>query len=238
MKKLLSSLTLLLVLFFSVYAHAAFHMGKDDLCFLNKDPDLAQFGFWGELGVREGVCQGMAGLSKIYKENVEFRPEHPKNRELNLQSIFDAYNSYRIRPSQKIVITGYKGLNALCRDYRNVFLKQSIDLNRDIAIHDILPIYPQFNLIKDHPTENFAQQISMDLTVRRQRGLLQTGRYPLILVYSHVMLVTSIRKVGLGYEYTYYDSNYKDFKGRRIDYGPNGLPVLGQRMIWDITIDN
>lgn len=225
------------ICFLGSFSQAQFQMQKNALCFLNKDPDLAQFGFWGELGAREGVCQGIAGISKIFYENVEFQPDKPKKTD-TLARIQYAFKTYRARPLHKIVITGYSGLNQLCQDYRNAFLQQSIVLNRDIAISDILPIYPEFNAVKDKPIDNVFQQLKMDKTIKRQIDLLQSGSYPMILVYSHVMLVVDIRWSGSHVVYTYYDSNFRHFQTRTIRYTSYFLPELGQRMIWDITLDN
>lgn len=226
-----------LVFLFSVITNAQFQMGRDDLCFLNKDPDLAQFGFWGRLGAQEGVCQGMAGLSKIYKENVIFKPRNPKGAN-TLNKIKHLYNTYRSRPLNKVVINGYSGLNELCQDYRNTFLQQSIELNRSIAIQDILPIYADFNSLRDSPITSENQRHQLGNTVDRQIKILKKHIHPMILVYSHVMLVTDITYTGDGYLYTYYDSNYRDFRQWFVAYGPDQWPVLNQRMIWDITLVN
>ncbi len=230
---------LFLLLLFSLASvtQAQFLMGRDDLCFLNKDPDLAQFGIWGEIGAREGVCQGMASISKIFFENVQFKPNSPKSSD-NKQRLLQALRSYRIRPAQKIVITGYDGLYDLCSDYRNTFLQYSIELNRDIAIKDIAPLYPEFNWIQDQPIWNEAQRERLHEAVQRQLGHLARGTFPLILVYSHVMLVVDIQWVGSGYYYTYYDSNDVKFRNWFVPYGNGQLPLLGQRMIWDITLGN
>lgn len=225
------------VVLFSSISNAQFQMGQHDLCFLNKDPDLAKFGFWGELGAREGVCQGIAGLSKIFRENVVFRPNLAKESS-NIHRVFQAFKTYRTRPAEKIVIKGYTGLNELCRDYRDVFLRQSIILNRDIAVYDILPLYPEFRFYKDSPIFSIFQQLQIDQTIRRQVQLLKSGRYPMILIYSHVMLVVDIKWAFGAYFYTYYDSNHRDLQTWIISYGDDGLPLLGQRMLWDITLNN
>lgn len=224
-----------LSLFSQICEASGFQMGRDDLCFLNKDPELAKFGFWGKLGAKEGVCQGIAGLSKIYFENVEFRPYETKDLDLDKKMV-TVLRTYRQKNTPKIIIRGYTGLNSLCRDYKDLFLQQSIQLNRDIAVKDIAPLYPEFNSMRDIPTSTLKQQYDMDKTIKRQLAILRSGYNPMILVYSHVMLVVDIQYSSNEYIYTYYDSNDLAFRKRSYKYGLDGLPLLGQKMLWDITL--
>ncbi|MBC7458860.1 MAG: hypothetical protein H7235_11305 [Bdellovibrionaceae bacterium] len=214
---------------------APFQMGKDDLCFLNKDPELARFGFLGKLGAKDGVCQGIAGLSKIYFENVEFRPNEPMDLDVD-QKIIEALKTYRQKKVVKILIRGYDGLNTLCKEHRDVFLQQSIDLNLQIAVKDISLVYAEFNSTKDTPISTPKQQSDMHKTIQKQIQILKSGHSPMILVYSHVMLVLDIHYSLNEYIYTYYDSNYLVFRTRSYKYGADGLPLLGQKMLWDITL--
>ena len=56
-----------------------FDFSVDTLCFENSDPDLAKADpILGKLGVKKGVCQGIAGLSAAFYEHVVFDPTAPK----------------------------------------------------------------------------------------------------------------------------------------------------------------
>lgn len=217
-----------------------FDFSADTLCFENSDPDLAKADpILGKLGVKKGVCQGIAGLSAAFYEHVVFDPTAPKelDGERKVESfIRDLRTRYRFGPSDsKVRVGGYADLKSFCADYRMVFLRQSARFNAEIAISDILPVYPSFLAHKSKSIKSSRDQDRLARFIRSVNKTLEEGRLPLILVYSHVVAVLSSQTRTGATDLLVYDSNHKAPRTWTIALDPDGRPSLGNRMHWEIT---
>lgn len=222
-----------------------FEMGKDALCFRNADPDLAKTGIpvLGSLGVKKGVCQGMAGIARAFRENVEFLSKGDADSPAEVARLLDrAVRANRAGSREKIQVRGFGSLAALCAANRMAFLKKAVWLNSEIAVSDILPRYLAFNRLKDRALgtqpnpEALRRQLGIALT--DARDALREGRYPLVLFYSHVVLAWAHSELqdaqgARRIELTVYDSNRPEGL-RTLSYplASDGLPTASNSMIW------
>lgn len=225
-----------------------FDLSTDALCFKNGDPDLAKTGIpiLGSLGVKKGVCQGIAGISAAFRENAEFFPNAPADSAASVaRKMTRTLRAKRVGSRERISFRGHSSLAALCRANRMAFLKKSVWLNTDIAVKDIVPIYGSFSRLKKTPLRNFRdpEALRRQLAANLAEALseLREGRYPLLLYFSHVVLVRGYtdsvaadgsRRIELGI----YDSNHPDaLRTISLPISPDGLPSAENSMIWILT---
>ena len=221
-----------------------FDRATDSLCFQNADPEMGQAAPfpWGKFAVKTGACQGIAGLAAAFFENAEFNTEaaKPASRAEVRALILRIIHAHRLgwRPAaHKTEIPGYANLQRFCEDYRTEFLRSAVLYNRNIATHEILKRLPEFifsrGKIRSRPA---AEQVLGTLDGFERK--LQRGELPLLLYYSHVVLVYSLKRSPLAIVLTVYDSNRKE--QREITFALDSAGLLDRRnpqnfMIWDIT---
>lgn len=219
-----------------------FNVATDSLCFQNKDPRLGNYGPLGEFGSRTGVCQGMAGTSAAFAEIVRFDPNARKLSPLATKTLIDQVvrlHSGNCRVTR--VIPGYRNLREFCEANVEHFLKKSISYNADIAVREIALNLPQFLRLKAKPISTAREQQQLLSTLQDFWKKLEAGKSPLMLVYSHVVNLTSMSTELLSDGRTkitmkYYDSNDNSYiHTREVTLDRNGLPELTNRMIWDVT---
>jgi len=223
-------------------AEIPFDLETDSLCFLNFDPELATMGLLGKLGAKKGICQGIAGTAAAFLENVEFDPsgEKPASERQARGLVRDAIRLHKRGCGDRVRIPGYSSLNELCRDHRRMFLKRSLYYNADIALHEILAVLPRFLIHKAKPVTKRPDRLRIHRALESIERDLEAGRAPLLMYYSHVVLVHALR-----YEASdgrvaravldVYDSNVDYPRRWTVEYGADGLPAPGNRMIWNVT---
>lgn len=222
-----------------------FDMTKDALCFKNGDPDLAKTGIpiLGSLGVNKGVCQGMAGIAAAFRENVEFVPAADVDSAKSVARSLDrAVAANRAGSRRKIEIRGYASLFDLCRANRMAFLKKAIWVNADIGVKDIfLAHYGAFQRLKKDPIGSKSDALSLRRQLRDHLAdavaELREGKYPLLLYYSHVVLVRGYRDVagasGRRVDLEVYDSNHPEaLRTISVAIAADGLPAGENPMYW------
>lgn len=116
-----------------------------------------------------------------------------------------------------------------------VFLRQAARFNLEIAIRDILPLYPTFLAHKSKPIDSKREQTHLKHFLESVRETVNGGRLALILVYSHVVAVQSVVEKSGAVDLIVYDSNHEEARTWMIQLDPDGMPSLGNRMYWDIT---
>jgi hypothetical protein len=230
-----------------VEASLPFDMTKDAICFKNGDPGLAKTGIpiLGRLGMNTGVCQGIAGISAAFRENVEFVPAAPPAPANEIDTLVDrAVRANREQSREKITITGYSSLVDLCNANRMKFLRKSVWMNLDILVADILEHYPQFRLLKKNPISKHpnSEQLRHELADHLADALseLREGHYPLILYFSHVVTARAYREVqaedgSRRIELEVYDSNHLEAtRVLTFKRAADGLPATSNWMIWTL----
>ena len=233
---------ILLLLFIPTFAEADFNFATDGLCFRNGTEELREFGPLGRLGDEKGVCQGMSGIVSGFYEQTSFEPERQRLSESEaFHALEDVVKMHSANCSRKkVVISGYSNLQEFCRDHKRLFLAKSISYNADIAVKEIAPLYLEFQSYKKKPVTTSVGRRKIHKAVEIIRKKLSQGRWPLMLYFSHVVSVVSIKdefthgklsKVILGI----YDSNYEATLKYEIPYELDDLPGIGQKMIWEIT---
>ncbi len=222
-----------------------FEMSKDALCFRNGDPDLAKTGvpILGALGAEKGVCQGMAGIAAAFRENVEFVPAADVDSAYVVARNLDrAVSAYRAGSRRKIEIRGYRSLMDVCRANRMAFLKKAIWVNADIGVTDIFfPHYGAFQRLKKDPIGSKSDALSLRRQLRDYLAdavsELREGHYPLLLYFSHVVLVRGYRDVtgpsGRRIDLEVYDSNHPEaLRTISVAIAADGLPAGENPMFW------
>ena len=230
-----------IILFLSISVMSAiaadFSLERDGLCFKNADPELRRFGPLGRLGSTEGVCQGMSGLVSAFHEHAIFRPLKSKmiyNEALNAVNELRRYHSGGCSLKKKIEISGFAHLNEFCQAHKDLFMESSIDYNADIAIREIAWNLDQFLILKNAPIVSLKGRRSLHSKIESLREQLAKGHWPLLLYYRHVVTVHSAIKTEDKVVFEIYDSNLRTVEFV-INYDIDGLPLSGQKMIWDIT---
>ncbi len=237
MNKILS----LLLTFMSLQSVAAtFSMEKDGLCFRNADPGLRSFGPMGVLGSKKGVCQGMSGIVSAFHEHAKFSPGKSKmtyNEALAAMAELRRYHSGGCALKKNVEITGYANLNEFCRAHKSLLMANAIDYNADIAVREISWNLDEFLILQDSPITSTLGRINLHASVESLRKRLGSGRWPLMLYYSHVVGVHSVTTHKDKVVFGLYDSNYGSSIEYTVNYAKDGLPKSGQKMIWDTTPD-
>lgn len=219
-----------------------FNVAENSLCFQNKDPRLGDHGALGRYGVKEGVCQGMAGIAAAFIENVKFNPNASKLSPVDTKTLINQIVRLHTGNCKVTrVIPGYANLQEFCKANVELFLKKSIANNADIAVREIAVHLPQFLRLKRKPISTAREQQQLLATLQGFWKKLEAGKSPLMLVYSHVVNLTAISNELLADGRTrivlkYYDSNNNaDIYSREITLGRDGLPELTNSMVWDVT---
>lgn len=213
-----------------------FSMGEDDLCFLNSDPDLARVDpVLGRLGVKEGVCQGIAAISGALLRNVEFRAGSRPTEAEGARLLSRAVSSYLANRTSRVVVEGYRNAREFCAAHRDAFLRKSIYANADIAAREILVRVPELFSRKKSGVETLADRKRLLGRMQELREELRSGRPALMLLWKHVVLIYGYRETPDEVVLSAYDSNSELEREFRIALDSEGLPVSGQPMIWDIT---
>jgi hypothetical protein len=237
------NLVLILSLLFFFAEAKAFNFDTDGLCFKNGSEELKRFGPLGQLGHKKGICQGMSGVVSAFLEHAVFKPNKKKMGFSEASwAVTDILrlHSGGCSPKKKIEISGYSSLNDFCRTHKDLLMANSIDYNADIAFREISWKMDQFLFFEDSPIQSLHGRLKLHKNLLSLKNRLSEGRYPLMLYYSHVVMIHSLSnlysegklsKVVLGI----YDSNFSRSTEYVIDYSHDALPKIGQRMIWDIT---
>lgn len=238
---------LALHLLFSSYVHAniqlPFHPEADALCFRNADPDLAKVGIpiLGKFGVNEGVCQGIAGVTAAFLENAQFEPSM-QFLESSEKIIHQLVESHRRGLRVKTIVPGSKNIREFCDKNKREFMREAILYNADLATRKILPhISLLFTLKKNHLRGPEDQSMLMN-HLRSLEETLLNGRYPLMLYFKHVVMVTSFKeKISDSgerwIELETYDSNLPEAMVVHLfKLNLDGLPALANYMVWNIGI--
>lgn len=228
--------------FFSNSYGADFVFEFDGLCFQNGTEELREFGPLGRLGDKKGVCQGMSGIVSAFHEGAVFNPSLQKLSES------EAYNAIQdvVQKhtggcrSSKVIIGGYANLQDFCKDHKKLFLSKAIAYNTDIAIREIAPQYLEFNRYKKEPVNTKAGRKKIHEAVLSLKQKLEQGRWPLMLYFSHVVSVFSVKEIFENGKlskviFAIYDSNYATSIQYEVNYDLDDLPAFGQKMIWEIT---
>jgi hypothetical protein len=213
-----------------------FAMGEDDLCFLNSDPDLGRVDpVLGRLGVKEGVCQGIAAISGALLRNAEFRPGTPPDARAASRLLDRAVASYLSGSETRVVIEGHANARELCRAHRDGFLRKSIYVNADLATREILLRVPELFRRKKSGVSSPSDRKLLLRRLHELRDELAGGRPALMLLWKHVVLVFAYREEPGSTVLTAYDSNSEKEREFEIEIASDGLPAAGQPMVWDVT---
>ncbi len=226
----------------------AFTMAKDALCFKNATQVIEDYGplGLGTLGKKEGICQGIAGVTAAFVENAVFSPSNKKlSADENADLIERAIQLHSGGCKKRFTVPGYKNMQEFCSANLSEIVFQATMYNADIATYEIGTynltsfLFYQDNLLTSHGARVLLHNNILSLKER-----LEEGRAPLMLVYKHVTMVTGLRyKIENGklsyIAIDHYDSNHPEkLSVHYILYGTDGLPKTGKnRMLWDITPD-
>ena len=227
-----------------------FDASMDSLCFDNKDFDSSMgynpFGrVLGLIANTEGACQGMVGVAAAVKMNVEFRPNEEKLSTGKIKKVLKrAVKLYHQSCGEKVVLPGYSSLKKLCEEHLGTLKKRSVYYNLELARKEILPLWKTFfvkNTLKE--PEKRTEHLLSELKSIYEN--LKKGRYPLMLIRSHVTLVTNfkVKRDSEGYIthviIRHYDPNVimstnQELYKRAYKFNRDGSRIKG-RLIWDIT---
>lgn len=234
----------LLYVLVGMNAHAhEYHPDIDALCFQNSDPELSRVGvpILGSLGVKEGVCQGMAGVTAAFLENARFDASVPvvlSDEEVRgfIEQLVQRHQRGTSGANAMMVIPGARGLRDFCSQHRREFMRASILYNADIATHEILPLLPELYALKRGPLRNLNDQLRLRVELAAIATHLREGRYPLMLYFKHVVMVTGVREHEGRVELSAYDSNHPDEVVKYfVEFDADGLPAISNFMFWDVT---
>ena len=223
-----------------------FDIQTDALCFKNSEPDLAKTGIpvFGYVGMKKGVCQGIAGISAAFRENVEFEPAAvPESASTAVRLINLAVRMNREHRRAKVTVHGYRDLMDFCRANRMAFLRKSIEMNAKIGLSDIVfPHLLQFERLKKTPigSQKHPEALRRQLaeTLATAQSELREGRYPLLLYFSHVVLLRGLHEVkdasgARQIDLEIYDSNHPEsLQTVSVTLAADGLPDGANRMYW------
>lgn len=224
-----------------------FDRDAGSLCFFNADPDLATQGppILGPWGAKRGVCQGIAGTAAAFFEHAQFDPGAPRPTERQAKELVE--DAIRLHKgacgSMRIRVPGYWNLNEFCRDHRRLFLRAATWYNANIAMREILAVLGSFEAHKDHPLKSRKDRKRLEKTLISVENDLLRGRAPLLMYFSHVVMVYELHKERdsagrlTAVVAKVYDSNVPDPAQLRIHYDTDGLPSLSNSMLWNVTPD-
>jgi hypothetical protein len=212
----------------------------DALCFENGDPDLAHVGIpiLGSLGVKEGVCQGIAGVTAAFLENAQFEPSIEPIETAD-KIVHQLVENHRQGIRVKTIIPGSKNIREYCEKNKREFMRESILYNAEIATHQILQHVPLLFKLKKNVLRNRSDQNMLLAQLRTIEDTLSSGRYPLMLYYKHVVMVTAfsekILETGRVVELSVYDSNHpNEIVIHLFELDMDGLPTLSNYLVWNI----
>ena len=233
----------ILLFSFSLAFANSFNMDVDGLCFANGSEELKRFGPLGKLGHKKGVCQGMSGLVAAFHEHASFKPTKDKmtdNEAFWAVQELRRYHSGGCASKKKIEIAGFSNLKEFCQSHRDLLLSNAIDYNADIAVREISWNLDEFLIVQDSPLTTTLGRKKIQSSIDNFRKHLVSGRWPLMLYYTHVVAVHSVHNEFINGKlskvvFGIYDSNYSKSIQYTIQYSDDGLPKAGQRMIWDVT---
>lgn len=215
---------------------AGFNMASDGLCFTNGTPELRRFGPLGKLGDKKGICQGMSGIVSAFHENAQFAPREAKLSPAKAAQVLA--NLRRLHSgdcNKRIKISGYANLQEFCGDHRDLLMKNAIQYNADIAVREISWKLTEFLYYKDSKITSDSERQKLHNNIQSMRKELGRGRWPLLLYYSHVVGVFSAVERNGGVTFGIYDSNYSHTIEIHVPYDWDGLPMAGQKMLWDLS---
>ena len=237
----------LISLFFVLNASAntvlPYHPETDALCFKNADPELANAGvpILGKLGVEQGVCQGIAGVTAAFLENATFVPELPSTgNQQEVRTLIQKLVSLHQSGERSLtLITGSKNIKEFCGKNKKEVMRAAILYNAEIAADEILPLLPQLFTLKKKSLRGPGDQEQLLHELRSIETTLQNGRYPLMLYFKHVVMVTAFNEVfssfGREIHLTVYDSNHPDEIVTHVyPLEMNGLPMQSNYMVWNL----
>lgn len=216
----------------------------DALCFKNADPELSQAGvpILGSLGVKEGICQGIAGVTAAFLENAKFSPEIQTNDDaIEVRSQIQKLVSLHQHASRDtIAINGAKNIKEFCEQNKKEFMRASILYNAEIASREILPVLPELYTLKKTALRGTQDQLRLQAELQSIEATLKSGRYPLMLYFKHVVMVTQFKEAidtnGRTIKLSVYDSNHPDqIVDHVFSFDVTDLPSLSNYMVWDIT---
>lgn len=234
--------TLLLTLLSFNALAASWSPEADYLCFLNNDREMETYGTpgLGWLATKEGACQGMAGLASAFKDHAVFSPRSPKLSEKKSKDLITRLRmQFASGCPGKIVVPGYKNLREFCEDYRAEFLKQSVGFNADIAVLEIARELPTFLSYKDNELKSDKGRLLLHQELMKIQKNFQAGRSPLLLIYRHVRSVVDFKDSVIQGKRVItvklYEVNDNSTRIRTVKYARDGLPEVGNTMVWDVT---
>jgi hypothetical protein len=244
----LATVSLLLSLSFNLNADADVALPysplTDALCFKNADPELSQVGvpILGSLGVKQGICQGMAGVTAAFLENAQFEPEvQSTTSDAEVRSLIQKLVSLHQHVSREaVVINGSKNISDFCVKNKKEIMRASIFYNAEIATHEILPLLPEFYAVEKENLRGPQDQLRLQSELQSIEDTLKSGQYPQMLYFKHVVMVTEYKEVmsasGREIHLSVYDSNHPEQIVEHVfSLEMTGLPNLANYMVWDIT---
>lgn len=195
----------------------------------------------------KGSCQGMVGVAAAVKTRVQFRPEKPKMSAAKIKrQIRRSVFLHKNNCGGKVVIDGYKSLKELCaanQDNEFALRRRSLQYNLSLAIKEILP--ESWSFFREETLAS-NEKLSKHLleTLLSMHKDLKNGEYPLMLVRTHVTVVTGMTverdEAGFvsGITLRHYDPNVlisseQDFFERTYTFSKEGF--VSGRVIWNIS---
>ncbi|HXH74493.1 MAG TPA: hypothetical protein VNJ08_05985 [Bacteriovoracaceae bacterium] len=230
-----------------------FRAVEDSLCFENngfmesagRNPYLK---ILASVADKEGSCQGMVAVASAVKTKVTFRPERPKMSPSKIKTqVRRSVYLHKNNCSAKVFIDGYSNLRELCeanQDNEFTLRRRSLQYNLSLAIKEILPESRTFFL--EGQLEDKAKSSKHILKeLQSFYNDLLKGEYPLMLVRTHVTLVTGmsverdleghVSRVTLHhYDPNIIMSSQNDIYDRSYDFSKDGKSIDGQ-LIWNIS---
>lgn len=227
-------------------AHASGADPSQELCFLNNDPRLAEtVPVLGPYAVDKGACQGMSAIMAAFREGARFAPHAAAPAtEAQAQAILDRLMSRHAGGcgpahaggAAAIEVPGFASLRAFCEAFPRIFLREAVVSNAEIAVLEIAPIWPEFRWRKHEPIEGESSRRLLHDRLAQVFGQLRRGKSPLLLYFSHVVMVTQVAAYKDELAFEIIDPNVRGAKVIRIPYGADGLPLAGQSpMYWEIS---
>lgn len=228
---------------------ADFKAVEDSLCFGNSDfmesagknPYLMVLA---AVADKEGSCQGMVGVASAIKTRAIFRPQKTRMSAKKIRTqVRRSVYLHKNNCSGTVFIDGYANLRELCHDHEKTLKRRSLQYNLSLAIKEILPEWRTFFFKGPLSSDAKASKHLLKELQSFYKDLLK-GEYPLMLVRTHVTLVTgmSVVRDSEGYIKTvtlhHYDPNIiisseRDIFERTYTFTRDG--TVSGRLIWNIS---
>lgn len=231
-----------------------FKVEADTLCFQNASPIIEELGPrpFGRVGSREGICQGMAGVSAAFFQHAQFEPTQTK-RLTQREARRRVHQLIRLHKNncptnRKVKFPGYTNLKSFCKDYTNVLVDRATLYNFGLVMREVFKDLPQFLIQKNIPITRRRHQRQLNRTLESIHQSIESGEPALLLYHSHVVMVYGfeVHKNSNGrpdsVNLLIYDSNMRQ------PAFPNSIPhhytvhltsegevAMGQPLFWDIT---